>query len=187
MSHPAPPRFLEFLAGLLVPQACRDQVLGDMHERYRSPLGYIVDGMSAVPASILNQIRRATPPSFLLLEAFVVYASFVAAALCLDRMDGPPDFAQVLRSTAVIMVGLLLRDAYSSRPSPSRLKLIGGVYLAVYFSCSAQWIWQSFFPHSNLTPRIMTSLLGLFISSILISVLRLWIEQVEKDRPRGVR
>jgi hypothetical protein len=184
---PAPPRFLEFLAGLLLPSACREHVLGDLHERFSSPLGYIADLATAVPAVIITQIRRATPYPFLLLEVLVVYVSFLVASLWVSRIDGPPDYSQLARFTAFVMAGLLLRDAYSARPSPSRLRLIASVYLTVYFSCGAQWIWQSIHPNSNPSFRMMTSLFGLFISSVLISMLRIWIEQLGKNRPRGAR
>jgi hypothetical protein len=34
---------MEALVGLLTPPACRDHVLGDLHERYSSPAQYLVD------------------------------------------------------------------------------------------------------------------------------------------------
>jgi len=100
-------------------------------------------GMRRAPCRqrIVGHMRRATPPPFLLLEAFAVYASFLAAGLCLRWMDGPSDFLRVARLTAIIMAGLLLRDAYSERPIPSLwLNLIDPrIYQTVYFSCGLQW------------------------------------------------
>jgi hypothetical protein len=186
MSNPTPPRFLEFVAGLLLPRAYREQVLGDMHERFTSPLGYVADAASAVPAAIVGQIRRATPAPFLLLEALIVYASYLGAALCLRLIDGPPDFLQAARITAVVMCGLLLRDAYYPRPSPSRRILIGSVYHAVYFSNGLVWAWHLVRPN-HLFPSIMTSMVGLGISSVLICVLRIWIETPGQGRPRRAR
>jgi hypothetical protein len=186
MSNPAPPRFLEFVAGLLLPRDYREQVLGDMRERYTSPLGYVADAASAVPAAIIGQIRRATPPAFLLLEALLVYASYFGAALCLRLIDGPPDFLQAAGITGVVMLGLLLRDAYYPRPSPSRRILIASVYMAIYFSTGVVWISHLVRPN-HLFPSIMTTLLGIGISSVLICLLRIWIETLGQDRPRGAR
>jgi hypothetical protein len=144
-----PPKFVEFLVGRLLPRPCREPVLSDIHERNRSPLGYVADAASAVPAAIVRQIHRATPTLFLLLEAFVVYASFLAAAIWRRRIDGPPDFLWVARLTVLVMAGLLWRDAYSYavpitrdqmklivklkqaglKLTPPRLKLIAGVQL----------------------------------------------------------
>ena len=190
LNNPTPPRFLEFMVGLLVPRASREHVLGDMHERYRSRLAYIADAASAVPAAIVSQIRRTTPTPFLLLEALVVYASFLAAAVCLRRIDGPPDILQVAAITVIVMAGLLIRDAYSARGISTRtkpwLKLLGEVYLTIYFSCGVSWVWQLLHADPNLHPRMMTSLLGLAISSILILLLRIWIETIRKDGPRGI-
>jgi hypothetical protein len=186
MSNPTPPRLLEFLTGLLLPRDYREQVLGDMQERYTSPLGYLADAASAVPAAIIGQIRRATSPAFVLLEALLVYASYLGAALCLHSIDGSPDFLQAAAITGVVMLGLLLRDAYYPRPSPSRRSLITSVYHAVYFSNGLVWAWHLVRPN-HLFPSIMTSLLGLGISSVLICLLRIWIETQGQDRPRGAR
>lgn len=93
---------------------------------------------------------------------------------------------QVARLTAIIMAGLLLRDAYSIRPIPPRwMKLIDPrIYQTVYFSCGLQWAWQCFYVNLNLFPRIMTSQVGIFISVILLSLLR---RRIEKDRLQGMR
>ncbi len=55
-SHP--PRLLETIAGLLLPQAVREQVLGDLHERYVSPLQYISDVIRTVPWVMASGLRR---------------------------------------------------------------------------------------------------------------------------------
>ena len=85
------------------------------------------------------------------------------------------------------MLGLLLRDTYYPRPSPSRRILIASVYLAIYFSTGVVWISHLVRPNLHLFPSIMTSLLGLGISSVLICLLRIWIESQGQDRPRGAR
>ena len=53
-----PPKALETIAGLLIPRASREQVLGDLHERYRSPVQYISDVVRTVPWVIASRLRR---------------------------------------------------------------------------------------------------------------------------------
>ena len=45
----SPPKLLETIAGLFLPRAIREQVLGDLHERYSSPLQYTLDLICTVP------------------------------------------------------------------------------------------------------------------------------------------
>ena len=65
----APPRVMEAVVGFLLPPACREHVLGDLHERYTSPRQYLVDALLAVPLVIASRIRRTTDPDVFLMEA----------------------------------------------------------------------------------------------------------------------
>ena len=60
-------------------------MLGDLHERYKSPARYLADAITTAPFVILSRIRRATDPQFLLLEALLIYASYVVVAWYQDR------------------------------------------------------------------------------------------------------
>jgi len=188
-----PPNFLESLVRRLLPPAVREQVLGDLHERYESPLGYIADAASVVPAAIFSQLRRATPVPFRLLEALIIYSSFFVAARLLDGLYGPPDPSQVARLAMIAMAGLLWHDIYYVRPPESELitelkrdfswfkwiqqKPFGDVYLAMlypYGMFDCVWsVWQGVRPHP-------LSVLGLFNASLLISWLR---RRIGKRRP----
>jgi hypothetical protein len=179
-----PPRSIEFLIGLLIPRARREDVLGDMHERYRSQIAYAADAVTAVPAAILCQIRRATPAPFLLLEVLLVYASYLAGAVLMSWADGPPRLATVSRTTLVVLIGLLLHHAYADFPSKSRLKLIASVYQAIYFSGGTTYFWMLVTGnYHTVFLSILSENAGVFISSALISLLRIWIEMRRKDRP----
>jgi hypothetical protein len=209
MSNMTPPKVLVFLVRLLLPRICREHVLGDLHERYRSPFGYAADGANAIAAAIVGQIRRATPARFLLLETLVIYASFFAAARSgrggSPVFYGSPDFSQISCITLLVMAGLLWRDAYALRPTRSSLRLIvilkraglkltpfrlklfrglqvgGDVYLAIYFSCAVAWTWQLVFPTSHLFPAIMTLLKGVFFCFVPIGLLRVCIVMSRED------
>src|SRR5260370_6368150 len=80
-----PPGLLEGMVGLLIPPASRENVLGDLQERYRSPGQYVVDALSTVPMVAFSRIRRTTDPQILLMEAFALYLAFVTAAWSGDQ------------------------------------------------------------------------------------------------------
>ena len=75
-----PPNWLQNLAAVLIPPACREEVLGDLYERYRNPGQYLRDMISTVPFVILSRIRRTSDMQLLAMEALLVYGSFLAAA-----------------------------------------------------------------------------------------------------------
>jgi hypothetical protein len=70
----------EAIVAGFVPPASREEVLGDLHERYRSPRQYGVDALCTVPLVILSRIRRTADPQMLLIQAFALYVSFLGAA-----------------------------------------------------------------------------------------------------------
>lgn len=197
LNHAAPPKLLESLVEKLLPGAYRQQVAGDLHERFRSLPSYIRDAASAVPAAIFSQICRTTPGLFLLLEAVIVYTSFFGAYVWHDLSGRSPDFFQVAAITGVVMLGLLLRDAYGAQPIRSDLKpsfwlrlkagldLFVTVYSTVFFSCGVVWICQLVRP--NLLSQFMhmkPTMTGIITSSILLSIVRIWIAILAKDRLR---
>jgi hypothetical protein len=114
---PRPPRAIEFLAGIVLPPACRESVLGDLHERYTSPAQYIRDAISVVPWVIASRIARTTDPRLLLLEAFALYLAFATSA----RLAAGPKFLDqwnaYLRLALPVVAALaatVLVDAYAS-------------------------------------------------------------------------
>ena len=75
-----PPKALEGLAKILIPPAWRVEVLGDLYERYKSPSQYLGDLLSTMPFVVLSRIAHTTDLRFLLMDAVLVYGSFLAAA-----------------------------------------------------------------------------------------------------------
>jgi len=53
-----PPKVLETIAGFLIPSSVREQVLGDLHERYKFPLQYVSDVIRTVPFVIASRTGR---------------------------------------------------------------------------------------------------------------------------------
>jgi len=60
----APPRWLEAVVGVSLPRSRREDVLGDLYERYTSPVRYVCDALQVVPVIALSHavrhLRRAS-------------------------------------------------------------------------------------------------------------------------------
>lgn len=59
MTPRLPPPILEALAGPLLPHARREELLGDLCERYVSPWRYLVDAFQLVAAARIGQFIRS--------------------------------------------------------------------------------------------------------------------------------
>lgn len=112
---PHPPKLLEWLASLLIPPACREEVLGDLRERYRNPAHYLVDLISTVPLLILGRMRRNTDAQFFVMQAALIYGSFLTAAWYQDRtllLDGS-GLLRLAIPAGLTFLYLLVRDVFS--------------------------------------------------------------------------
>src|SRR5215813_12620753 len=79
-----PSKTAEAIVAVFVPPACREEVLGDLHERYSSSGQYSTDAVRTIPLVIISRIRRTADPQVLLMQAFALYASFLIAAWLKD-------------------------------------------------------------------------------------------------------
>jgi len=168
-----PSRVAEIIVALLVPPACREEVTGDLHERYRSPLRYAAEALQTVPLLILSRMRSVTDPQLLLLQAFVFYICFLGA----DKLNG----GAVLRDAwglvrcaipaVMALLGLVLADTYSNPaprpPHPARSPLAG-----VLIAAASQGLLAIGRPEVAI-PRL-TLLYGCGMSLLLSSSIRLW-------------
>ncbi|MBZ5590618.1 MAG: hypothetical protein LAP39_00165 [Acidobacteriia bacterium] len=120
---PAPPKAIETIVGTLLPPACREEVLGDLHERFTSPRQYIADAMFTVPCVVASRIRRTTDARVLGMEAFTAYLSFLCAAW---QWAGTAFLAEqwglvrLAIPTVSALVALMLRRAYADPARRSR-------------------------------------------------------------------
>jgi hypothetical protein len=74
-----PPKTFEALVAVVILPACREEVLGDLDERYRSPGQYGLDAARTVPLVILSRIQRTADSQALEIQAFACYLSFLFA------------------------------------------------------------------------------------------------------------
>jgi hypothetical protein len=135
-----PPRLLEAIVEFLTPPACREVVLGDLYERYRSPLYYISDAWYAIPCVVYSRIRRTADPGVLLMDAMLLYASFIGAAWQLDRelLYQHSGLLRLAIPVAATLIALMLSDAYARPGKRSPLRPLVQATIGVGFACFAQ-------------------------------------------------
>jgi uncharacterized membrane protein YhaH (DUF805 family) len=135
-----PSRKLELFVGLLIPPACREEVLGDLCERYRSPGQYTADGVRVASLVTLSRIRRTTDAQVLLMEAMMLYLSFLSAAWFLDRrvLDDQWGLLRLAVPPVVAVVVLRLHDAWALPQKQSALRSVLAVVAGAGVACLCQ-------------------------------------------------
>jgi len=120
-----PSRTAEKIVAMLVPPACREEVLGDLHERFLSRSQYVRDALHVVPLVILSRIRRTADPQVWLMQAFALYGSFVVTAWLLDGalLEQQWGLLRLAIPAAMAWLGLILEDAYA-RPARQLLTIL---------------------------------------------------------------
>ncbi len=119
-----PPRRIEKLFHRLLPPACREYVLGDLHERFTSRRQYLIEGIAVLGPVVVSRMRRTTDIQVFVMEAFALYLSFSTVAWYLGQRTFLYDhagFARVAVPTVITVIGLLLCNAYSD---PSRVSFV---------------------------------------------------------------
>jgi hypothetical protein len=171
-----PPKILEAIVALLLPPACKEEVLGDLSEKYTGPFQYVVLALCVVPCVIVSRIRRTTEAKVLLMEALLLYASYLAAAWYTDR-KALMDQWECLRLAipAVLAVAfMMLEDAWSRVGEKSALRLTGEVALATLFA----FLWMV-----RTLPGTL-NMAGAFASVVLVSAVRIMFRG-QIDRPQA--
>lgn len=80
MMRSLPPRTVEKILSLLIPPACREEVLGDLYESCEFSGQFIGEALRALPMLIFSRVRRTADPPVLIMHAVLLYLSFLAAA-----------------------------------------------------------------------------------------------------------
>ena len=173
-----PSKTAEAVIAVLLPPACREEVLGDLHERYTSPLQYISDAMRTVPLVILSRIRRTADPQVLLIRAFAVYVSFLGAAGLSDGtfLREPWGLLRLAIPAAMVMLGLILEDTYAPPGSQSALNLARGPVLGLVLALASQGTFWISAP--DLAAPRWTMFYGCALSLLLSSAIRMFFPPV---------
>ena len=98
-----PPVLIDAVVRALIPPACREHVIGDLWERYRSPWQFVLDAAGTIPFVVASQIRRTSTLAGVVIHAFVLFVSLGASS------KRPVAAVAALGGA---MLGFVLRDAY---------------------------------------------------------------------------
>jgi hypothetical protein len=176
-----PSRIAEVVVAFLVPPACREEVLGDLYERFKSPLQYAGDASATVPLVILSRMRRTADPQILLIQAFALYASFLSAAwvdggVILHEQRG---LLRLAVPAALVLLGLILDDTYASPGRRSPLKLAQGPLIGLGIALASQGIlWIS---HPDLALSRLVVFYGCAMSLLLSSAVRMFFPPITEQ------
>ena len=127
-----PPALIDRAVRLLIPPGSREAVVGDLWERYSSPLQYAGEALRIVPFLIASQIRRNTNVPLLGIAAFTLFVSFGGFQVVGAAIDAPR-WARAAVPVIAALLGLLLRDAY--RASEQRPARRAGFDVATVIAC----------------------------------------------------
>ncbi len=168
-----PSKSAETIVGILTPPACREEVLGDLHERYRSPLQYGLDALGAVPLVILSRIRRTADPQVLVMQAFALYLSFLTVARFQDAslLQAQWGLLRLAIPAGITLFGLVLEDAYAVPGRRSPLRLVRGPIIGLGLALLSQGMLRSRNPQILLPGWVL--FYGCAMSLLLSSAIRL--------------
>jgi hypothetical protein len=171
--YSGPSKTAEAIVAVLVPPACREEVLGDLHERFKSPLQYAADALRTVPLVIISRMRRTADPQTLLIQALALYMSFLGAAWLKDGavLRGQWGLFRLAIPAAMATLGLLLDDTYANPGRRSALTFARGPLRGLVLAVASQgMLWIS---NPGLAiPRWIT-FYGCAMSLLLLSAVRL--------------
>src|SRR5260370_15947763 len=140
--------------------------------------------LRTVPLVIISRIRRTTDPQVLLMEAFVLYLSYLAAASFLDRqfLTDQRGLLRLAIPAAIAWIALMVGDAYSDPKKQSLLRPVGAAATAIGLAGLSQAVFWAGYREWAVPVWIM--LLGSGLSILLVCALRLVFPPVA-GRPQG--
>ena len=176
-----PPVVIDRVVRALIPPAAREGIVGDLWERYRSPLNYLWEALKIMPHVVASQIRRTFNLPMLGFQALGLFVCFGGFAVNLPPLD-VPRWLRAAIPTAAAMIALVLRDAYrQSDQHPARragLDVATAVALvlvsqAVLFGLSVNGVVSADFVLTLPPQRVLI----LIASLAMIFYLRMWADQ----------
>ncbi len=171
--YSGPSKIAEAIVAVFIPPASREEVVGDLHERYSSSGQYGLDALRTIPLVIVSRMRRTADPQVLLMQAFAWYASFLGAAWLKDGAFLTEQWGLVRLAIPVVMamLGLILEDTYAKPGRRSQLNLVRGPVLALGLAWASQGMFRM--SDSGLAVPIWIMLYGCSTSFLLSSAVRI--------------
>lgn len=167
-----PPVLIDTIVCLSIPVPCREHVIGDLWERYRSPGTFLIDAMRTVPFIVASQIRRTSTIGALLIQAFLLVVGFAVGA---GNLVSP-----IVPVTAALL-GFAMRDAFKSTISLSPRQILRDLAVAAGFVAASQIV------VALVSPGLLSSvraLIGGAVSFGMIFFLRLQNPGLGSQQPR---
>lgn len=126
-------RPLETLVAPLIPSACREELLGDLHERNATKGRYVLDALRTVPLVIASRIRRTTDRCQLSLCTVGLCFAFFAAAWFSARqlIYEPGGPWRLAIPCAAALLAMVLDDAYANPSRTPFARLLRGPMVAI--------------------------------------------------------
>ncbi len=170
-SHPS--KIAEAMVAVFVPPACREEILGDLHERYSSPGQYGLDSLRTIPLVIISRMRRTADPRVLLMQAFALYVSFLGAAWLNDGafLSEQWGLLRLAIPAAMAMLGLILEDTYAKPGRRSPLNLARGPVVGLGLALASQGMFR--ISNSDLAVPNWITIYGCALSLLLSSAVRM--------------
>jgi hypothetical protein len=171
---------IEKLVGILIPPACREEVLGDLRERNDGIQLFIYDALRTIPFVILSRIQRTTDSVVLLMEAFCCYVSFLSVAwgVAPSLISNREGLLRLAIPGVIALTVLVLADAYANPRKKSVLRPI----LAVALAFAAVFLVHLIHP---LLPAMLLAV-GSGMSMMLLLAMRMLFPPLA-DRPQQVQ
>jgi hypothetical protein len=170
-----PPALIDTIVRLSIPVPCREHVIGDLWERYRTSGSFALDAMRTVPFIVVSQVRRTSMFGSLVIHAFVLVVGFAAGAGSLKSAIAPVTAA---------LLGFVLRDAYKSTISLSGRQVLRDLAVVAGFVAASQVVVAVVAP--SLVLLSFRALVGGTISFGMIFFLRLQNPGFGSPQPRQV-
>jgi hypothetical protein len=104
-----PPALIDSVVRLLFPPVAREATVGDLWERYRSPLQFAAEALRVLPFVIGSQIRRSSSAPILGLQAFILFSCFDGFEMIPRNV---PLWATAAVPTLAAFLALVTRDVY---------------------------------------------------------------------------
>jgi hypothetical protein len=149
---------MEWAARLLLPSAAREGVLGDLSERYRTPLLYASEALCVMPFLIASQIRRNTNPPALAIIAFLFFVFCFGGNAPSDAASDVPRWLRAAIPTVAGLIGLVLRDAYRNAEATPVRRASFDILTAIVFIVVSQVALASLIATAGWSPDWILSL-----------------------------
>jgi len=178
----SPPEVIVRAVGWLIPPAAREATLGDLHEISGGTAAFLGAAFVTIPFVVWSRVLRTSDAVVRLMEAMTLYTSFVLAGRWLEPaiLYDPSGFARLAIPPGVVLLTLMLADAYSDPKKRPPLRPIFGPVLGMalaYASQAATGSWA--------LPHILLWYAG-GMGIVLVSTLRMTIPPIA-DRPQLAR